>query len=157
MSDAVWRRVYEIAFGLARGHFRLDLPDAEEVGQEMMLRAIKQVGSAPINSTWIYNGVRFLCIDRVRARRSEAQAMERYTREWRTRLDLQRAAGSTAELTAAVASLAPECRELIRQYFWEGKTWAELDAHLGRGRRCSQYATGKCLKVLAKALGHAGD
>lgn len=156
ISDAIWQRIYDIAFRIARGRFRVELADAEEIGQEMMLRAIKQVNATTINSTWIYNGVRFLCIDRMRARRSETAALEVLTRESLARMHRERAIdASMPEMAAAVASLPAHCRELIRKYFFEGHTWAELDAEACLGRRCSQYETSKCVKALARALAMA--
>jgi hypothetical protein len=38
-------------------------------------------------------------------------------------------------------------------YYWEGRTWAEIDAILDGGRRCAQYQTRKCIEALARALG----
>ncbi len=152
-NDALWKRVYQISSRIARAQFHLSHADSEEIAQEMMLRAFKKIGSASINSVWIGQGTRFLCIDRLRSRRSEEKALQTYGSEFAGRgerfgLPHLRA----ADLTAAIQSLPPHCRSLIWKYYWEGCTWAEVDDALGRGHRCAQYETKKCVQALAQAL-----
>ena len=150
-EDALWQRVYEISCRVARGRFRLSVADAEEIGQEMLLRAVRQTRQASINVAWIYRGACFACIDRLRAHRAEEQAMARY--DGARPADLFSAAAvSPADLRAALKTLPAGCQQLIYRYYWEGLTWAELDNALARGHRCAQYETKKCVRRLAEAL-----
>jgi RNA polymerase sigma factor (sigma-70 family) len=148
-NDDVLRRVYEIAYAVARARFRLGTADAEDIAQEMMLRALHHLRSREINASWIHRGAQFLCIDHLRARQSEGKALERYLREGTPRAKDE---ATILDLELAVSSLHADCQSLIRQYFWEGRTWAEIDAALAAGRRCAQYRTRKCVEALAQAF-----
>jgi DNA-directed RNA polymerase specialized sigma24 family protein len=155
-EDALWQRVYEIACRVARAQFHLSVADAEEIGQEMLLRAFRQTRRATINVSWICQGARFACIDRIRAIHAEEQAMARYGRECRTTDLFSPAAISPADLRAALRKLPTACQQLIHRYYWEGLTWAELDDAVARGHRCAQYETRKCVQRLAQTLYQKG-
>jgi DNA-directed RNA polymerase specialized sigma24 family protein len=59
-DEGVLRRVFEIASSVARGRFRLSACDAEEIAQEMMLRAFHRLNEASINVAWVSRGAKFL-------------------------------------------------------------------------------------------------
>ena len=149
-ADGVLRHVFDIASTIARSRFRLDPCDAEEIGQEMMLRAFNRMNVATINVAWVSRGAQFLCIDLLRSRRSEARAIELLSRGARS--STSHSSVRDLDLSAAIESLPLRCQELVRMYFWEGRTWAEIDAILGRGHRCAQYETRKCVKALMRVL-----
>jgi DNA-directed RNA polymerase specialized sigma24 family protein len=153
VRDGVLRRVFDIASSVARNRFRLDPCDAEEIGQEMMLRAFHQLRVASINVAWVSRGAQFLCIDLLRSRRSEQRAMELI--EKAARRVTSPASIQDLDLAHAIASLPSPCQDLLRMYFWEGRTWAEMDAILDGGRRCAQYQTRKCLAALTLTLSGA--
>lgn len=139
------RRVYTVAYRVARGQFQAPVADAEEVAQDMMLRAYQRLREGLVTVGWVVRGTRFLCIDRIRARACEARALELYAHSPRPAPPAQR-----FELTTALSTLPCQCQELIRMYFWEGRTWAEIDSRLAAGRRCAQYRTKKCVEALAR-------
>ena len=152
-EEVLWQRVYEISCRVARAQFRLSIADSEEIGQEMLLRALRQSRrAASINVAWICQGARFACIDRVRARRAEEQALMRYGNESRSPVSFSPAAISADDLRIALRGLPRHCQELIQHYYFEGLTWAELDQALARGCRSAQYETGKCIEQLSRAL-----
>ena len=147
-DEGVLRRVFEIAASVARGRFRLSACDAEEIAQEMTLRAFHRLNETSINVAWVSRGAQFLCIDLLRSRRTEARAKELLERSPRRAPSAQ-----DVDLAHAIASLPSPCRDLIRMYYWEGRTWAEIDAILDGGRRGAQYQTRKCVEALSRALG----
>jgi DNA-directed RNA polymerase specialized sigma24 family protein len=149
-QEGVLRRVFDIASSVARSRFRLDHCDAEEIGQEMMLRAFHRLNVAAINVAWVSRGTRFLCIDLLRSRRSEQRAMELLQRA--SRGTTSPASIRDLDLAHAIATLPRPCQDLLRMYFWEGCTWNEMDAILDGGRRCAQYQTRKCIEAVARAL-----
>jgi DNA-directed RNA polymerase specialized sigma24 family protein len=141
--------VYGIAFSVARRRFRFGSADAEDVAQEMTLRALRQRGRAEVNRAWVYRGATFLCIDLARTRESERCALDAYVLHARgaagaRRLELER------DLHLAAGMLPVHCRRLLHAYFGEGRSWREIDSLLARGRRTSQYDTGKCVEQLRR-------
>ena len=138
-----------IAYGVARARFRFGHADADDVAQEMTLRAMKHAENGRVTAAWVRRGTEFFCIDVVRAARARPAHDE---------LDASAAellpivqSHDCIDVERAVASLPEECRALLRQRFWDGMTWAEMDEL--RGARRSQYETNKCLELLAIALG----
>lgn len=142
--------VYGIAFAVARRKFRMTSADAEDVAQEMTLRALRQTASGGINRAWVHRGATYLCIDLTRSRAAEQRALESYLHEMTMRAAARHELDR--DLVLALGQLAPSCQFLIHHYFREGRTWREIDTLLARGRRCSQYATRKCLESLQQLV-----
>jgi DNA-directed RNA polymerase specialized sigma24 family protein len=149
--DELFQRVRRIAFAVARLEFGLSPPDAEDIAQEMTLRAYRRSQSAEFNFSWVATGTRFLCIDHLRSRNAESAAISRYGDDIRARPTFL-AAMTEADIAAAMAGIPEHCRALLEQHFWKGMTWAEMDDVIDCGRRCSQYATQKCLRALMERL-----
>jgi RNA polymerase sigma factor (sigma-70 family) len=152
-GPSLWARIYRTAFGIAHSEFHFDLSDAEDIGQEMALRAFQHVTIHGFNYSWIAAGTRFLCIDHLRTAQAQERAVARYGLTVET---LQRVAAQlserTADLAPALALLPSACRDLIHRYYWAGMTWAEIDHALNVGQRCSQYQMKKCLDALKRKI-----
>jgi len=154
MAVADWYgTVYNIAFAVARRDFRFTRADAEDVAQEMSVRALRQITIGAINRSWVHRGATFLCIDMTRSREYERRALEVFVSDPTVRMAWSRAE-LDPDVSLAISHLSPVCQELIHRYFREGRTWREIDLLLGRGRRCSRYATSKCLEHLQQLLAH---
>jgi RNA polymerase sigma factor (sigma-70 family) len=144
-GQPLWERIHRTALGIACAEFHFTVADAEDIGQEMALRAFRHLSIHGFNYSWIRAGTRFLCIDRLRTIKAQERAAAGY--EFTFESDRSKAE-LTADLTPAIARLPPTCRELIRRYYWDGMTWAEIDNLLNPGQRCSQYQMKKCLEEL---------
>lgn len=143
--------VYDIAFSVAHRDFRFTSADSEDVAQEMALRALRRTRIAEINRAWVHRGATYLCIDLTRSRESERRALERFSSDPTLRFH-DRSPELDPDIVRAISCLGAPCQRLLYYYFREGRTWEEIDALLGRGRRCSQYETGKCLHELRRML-----
>lgn len=143
--------IYNIAFAVARRDFRFTRADAEDVAQEMTVRALRQSTVGAINRSWVHRGATFLCIDMSRSREYERRALETYVSDPTVRMAWSRAE-LDRDVMLAISRLSPMCQDLIHRYFREGRTWREIDLLLGRGHRCSRYATSKCLEQLQQLV-----
>ena len=153
--SAVWHAVYEIGYRIARVRFHFVHHDAEDIGQEMAMRSLEKVREGTINTAWVARGAAYLCIDRIRNRASEAEALHRYTIEL-TSLAMHNGLRHrllATDVERCIERLRPPCRELLRHHFWEGMTWAEIDAMVSEGRRTSQQRASRCLQALLTELG----
>ena len=145
VGSHLWERIYRTAAGIARTEFRFAATDAEDIGQEMALRAFRHLTVHGFNYSWIRAGTRFLCIDRLRT----LKVQERATAGYGATFEIARkTAEPFPDLTPAIARLPQTCRDLIHHYYWDGMTWAEIDSLLNPGHRCSQYQMKKCLEAL---------
>jgi DNA-directed RNA polymerase specialized sigma24 family protein len=152
-DDDVWQRIYRTALGIARAEFHFDVAEAEEIGQEVALRAFRHARSRSINFSWLRAGTRFLCVDRRRALDAQQRAIARYGSDLTiTHSASARGMEAGTVLVPALAGLPRPCRELIHSYFFAGMTWAEIDAALQSGHRCSQYRMKRCMAALRRRV-----
>jgi len=154
-GDSLWMRICRIAHGIARAEFRFDAAEAEDIAQEMALRAFRHAAENEINLSWICAGTRFLCIDRMRSFDAQNRAIARYGSDLESRR--VHAQELSNALAPVIALLPHPCRDLIRRYYWAGMTWSEIDAALESGHRCSQYQMKKCLDALRAKMDRAAQ
>jgi DNA-directed RNA polymerase specialized sigma24 family protein len=147
-----------VALRVAQRRFRLRREDAEDVAQEVAMLVSQHAEDLPVTPAWIMNGVRFRCVDYARKRAVETRMLAEYADELRDRVsggdsDLVH---RDVQLRRAIESLDSPCRALVWMYFYEQKTWAEIDAELSGGNRCAQYRTKCCLQRLLALVRGAG-
>lgn len=137
-----WLRLHRVAYAVAVKRFGLSASDAEDIAQEVVVRALQHAQA--VNVSWAFQGAVFLCIDRARAmqRRHLGERLEGGALPNRDIADV--------ECKEAIEHLPALCRDVLMKRFWEGFTWQEIDEERGSGRGCSQYQAKRCLSLLAK-------
>lgn len=140
-----------LAFRIAYRRFRFTREDAEDVAQEVALQVAQRAQSSEVTPAWIVNGTVFRCVDHARRKASEARALVAYADEQRRCHAINSAREmprGRLELLEAMRCCSGPCRNLLRMYIFEQKTWAEMDAEFASGRRCAQYRTNCCMQTL---------
>jgi DNA-directed RNA polymerase specialized sigma24 family protein len=150
-SPARWYQdVFDIAFAVAKHDFGFACCDAEDVAQEMTVRAFLAMRKGPINHSWIRRGSVFLCIDLRRTRKAQERALTDFALSMRC--DAGEPSDRLRDVARAVDRLLPAHRDLIRKRYEEGWTLEEIDAQSKPSRR-GEYELRKCVTVLRRVLG----
>jgi RNA polymerase sigma factor (sigma-70 family) len=133
-DEAAWavfvERYSRYVYAIASRAYRLREHDAEDVFQEVFARAYTHLESLRSDEgirPWIGQLTRHLCIDRLRASgREEPEA------------DIEVAAAETIErideacvVHEALATLSPECREVVDRFFCRDESYRQIGDALG--------------------------
>jgi RNA polymerase sigma factor (sigma-70 family) len=133
-DEAAWavfvERYSRYVYAIASRAYRLREHDAEDVFQEVFARAYTHLESLRNDEgirPWIGQLTRHLCIDRLRASgREEPEA------------DIEVAAAQTIErideacvVQEALATLSPECREVVDRFFCRDESYRQIGDALG--------------------------
>lgn len=109
-----------------------DRQEGEDIAQEAFLKAYKNLKSFSKNkarfSTWLYRIATNLCIDYLRKNRKKVyvENVEEYVESMRPE-GLEQ--DEIAEIRQAVEALEPpQYAEIIKAYFWQGKSYKEIAA-----------------------------
>jgi DNA-directed RNA polymerase specialized sigma24 family protein len=147
--EALCLRARDISLNVARRKFRFHTHEAEDVAQEMALRALIRAQTSEVTPGWIYTGATFICIDQLRKTgfrsRTDDILRHHFVETAQPVVDER-----LLDVRHAMKKLPEAAQETLWQHFWEGRTWAEIDASCARGKRKSQYRAKKSLALLAE-------
>ena len=135
-----------------------DRPMAEDIVQETLLRAWRHVDqlSAEHVRPWLFTTARRLVIDAYRARNArptEASAEQLGTTVAADKID---AALSAAVVADALRALTPAHRAVLIDYFYRGRTAAEIAAERGMPAGTARSRVFYALRALRLALQERG-
>lgn len=151
--DALVEQYARYVYAIALQAFRLQPADAEDVFQEVFLRAYERVGSLRDDGAlrpWLAQLTRNCCIDRLR-------------RDGRERPTEDAGDGSEADETLerideamairdALDRLSPECREVLDRFFCRDESYRTIGAALGLPGGTIASRISRCLTKLRLAL-----
>jgi RNA polymerase sigma factor (sigma-70 family) len=133
-DEAAWAvfvdRYSRYVYAIASRAYRLREHDAEDVFQDVFARAYTHLGSLRSDEgirPWIGQLTRHLCIDRLRASgREEPEAeIEVAAAETIERID------EACVVHDALATLSPECREVVDRFFCRDESYRQIGDALG--------------------------
>jgi RNA polymerase sigma factor (sigma-70 family) len=133
-DEAAWavfvERYSRYVYAIASRAYRLREHDAEDVFQEVFARAYTHLESLRSDEgirPWIGQLTRHLCIDRLRASgREEPEAdIEVVAAETIERID------EACVVHEALATLSPECREVVDRFFCRDESYRQIGDALG--------------------------
>jgi len=149
-------RAFAMAFVVARESFRFSLEDAEDLAQDVAFATILKLRQSFAIGTWIYRSAQFRCIDHSRRRQTReaglAELVATSPVNATRHASADRIETSLWDLRAALSSLSPKNREILRLRYRDECTWTDIDARLFGGRRKSQYQAAKSFRELVRIL-----
>lgn len=161
-DDAAWHEFVErfsrYVYAIAVQAFRLPEPDAEDVFQEVFLRAYQRLDAlrdAEAVRPWLAQLTRRLCIDRVRAAGREAPAPDE---------ELETAAPDEAlariddavGVHEAMAELPELCGEILDRFFAQDQSYRTIGEELDLPSGTIASRISRCLKRLRELLEREG-
>jgi RNA polymerase sigma-70 factor, ECF subfamily len=145
------RYVYAIAIRA----YRLREHDAEDVFQEVFARAYSHLGSLRSDEgikPWIGQLTRHLCVDRLRSRSREELAPEIEVEAEQTIARIDEA----CDVQEALATLSPECREVLDRFFCRDESYRQIGAALEIPSGTIASRISRCLARLRERMEASG-
>jgi len=143
---AFCQRVFRIAHHVAARRFGFAPADADDVAQEVVVRALEQLRETAVNVTWLHAAATFHCIDVRRRQKTIAESAYEVAVMAETGLS----GVDRAEVMLMLERLPPSCAEVLRLHFLEGLSFVEIDERRADGRRRAQFDAKRCLAHLAE-------
>ncbi len=135
--------------------FRIPTEDAEDVLQDVLVDFVQKRRFIEDPAAWLVIVTRRRCLDYSRQRR------RRFVESFDAAL-LELVAGGVsapqehetlmAQLTEAIDTLRPKCRDLLRMRYIEGRTESEIAALKGYKANSISKICGRCVTALAKRI-----
>src|SRR5262249_32806932 len=153
------RRVFRLAFRMTGNE-----QDAEDVVQESLLRAYRQLGrfeSRANFGTWLYRITANCCVDLMRARQARHDQSRSESLETAEQLAagdgpgperLAESAEIEQRVRTALGALSPLERAAFTLRHYEGRTIDEISATLGLGTSAAKPSVFRAVKKLRAAL-----
>jgi RNA polymerase sigma-70 factor (ECF subfamily) len=154
-DEAAWtafvERYSRYVYAIAIRAYGLREHDAEDVFQEVFTRAYSHLGSLRSDEgvkPWIAQTTRHLCIDRLRSRSREGPEpeIEVEAAETIARID------EACDVHDALATLSPECREVVDRFFCRDESYRQIGDALGIPSGTIASRISRCLARLRERM-----
>jgi RNA polymerase sigma-70 factor (ECF subfamily) len=154
-DEAAWEifvdRYARYVLAIATRAYRLREQDAEDVFQELFARAHAQLGSLRDDNAlrpWVAQLTRRFCVDRYRSLGREqlgADVDEAFASDTMERID------EALAVQAALATLGPDCQEIIDRFFCRDESYRQIGAALDIPSGTIASRISRCLAQLRTA------
>jgi RNA polymerase sigma factor (sigma-70 family) len=154
-DEAAWAifvdRYSRYVHAIASRAYRLREHDAEDVFQEVFARAYRHLGSLRDDEKikpWMGQLTRRVCIDRLRSgnREDPEPDIELAAEETIERID------EACAVQDALATLSPECREVVDRFFCRDESYRQIGDALGIPNGTIASRISRCLAHLRECL-----
>ena len=158
-DDTAWRelvrRFGRYVYAITTRAYRLSESDAEDVFQEVFARTYQHLDRLRDDEAikpWIAQLTRRLAVDRLRGGAREAPAAEEDAPEAGAPDPVLDRLDEALSVHAAMASLTPECREVLERFFVRDESYRNIADALGLSMGTVASRLSRCLSRLRTAF-----